>query len=115
VEKNTNTTKYLDFEQIQQSIWILKQSYNKVAGFLSHPTTRIFRKSQSKYFVVYGKSPFKMSFKRCKKVNLWNIVDKSSDYAHACDIADGKRRQFNTKDLIKIDKQLAMYCLPMCL
>ena len=54
VEKNTNTTKYLDFEQIQQSIWILKQSYNKVAGFLSHPTTRIFRKSQSKYFVVYG-------------------------------------------------------------
>ena len=44
--------------QIQQSIWILKQSYNKFAGFSSHSTTRIFRKFQSKYFVVYGRSFF---------------------------------------------------------
>jgi len=38
-------------------IWILKNSYNKVTGFLSNPTTRFlttFRKFLSKYFVVYG-------------------------------------------------------------
>ena len=79
---------------------------------------RVSRNEQKKGIMVFvcssaskydkqSKCPFKMTFKRHKTMNLWNIVEKSSHYAHACDIADGKRRQFNTKDLVSVDKKVS--------
>ena len=50
--------RYLKVILIQQSFWILRHSYNNVSGLLWRPTTRIFRKIQSKYFVVYGIANF---------------------------------------------------------
>jgi len=78
---------------------------------------RVSRNEQKKGIMVFvcssaskydkqSKCPFKMTFKRHKTMNLWNIVEKSSHYAHARNIADGKRRQFNTKDLVSVDKKV---------
>ena len=61
-----------------------------------------------------SKCRFKMTFKRQKTTNLWNVVEKSSHFAHACDIADGRRRQLNTKDLVCVDEKVNEVLSTLC-
>ena len=46
--------------------------------------------------------PFKMAFKRDAVDHVWNIIQQKSCLIHTCEVASGKRRKLNTKDLERV-------------